>query len=354
MNKKEEKHSRIALTLLFAGLTFAILLLFIALVAIAVIIFVKTDIISIVSEVEINKALAIFLLILFSLVIGAGLSFLLSRILTGTINKVINTMNQLASGNYKARLETGSILNRHPTIVEITESFNKMATALDHTEIIHLDFINNFSHEFKTPIVSIAGFAKLLKHKDLTAEQQKEYIDIIEEESLRLANMATGVLELTKVESQTSSGTTKTYNLSEQIRSCVLLLEKQWAEKGLEPELIFDEYDITANEDMLRQVWLNLIDNAIKYSDDFGIFRITVSKNDENLAVRIMNSGTEISSEDLPFIFNKFYQADKSHASAGNGIGLALAKRIVSLHGGEITAESEKGKTVFTVILPAE
>ena len=103
MNKKEEKHSRIALTLLFAGLTFAILLLFIALVAIAVIIFVKTDIISIVSEVEINKALAIFLLILFSLVIGAGLSFLLSRILTGTINKVINTMNQLASGNYKAR-----------------------------------------------------------------------------------------------------------------------------------------------------------------------------------------------------------------------------------------------------------
>ena len=346
MNKKEEKQSRIALTLLFAGLTFAILLLFIALVAIAVIIFVKADIISIVSEVEINKALAIFLLILFSLVIGAGLSFLLSRILTGTINKVINTMNQLASGNYKARLETGSILNRHPTIVEITESFNKMATALDHTEIIHLDFINNFSHEFKTPIVSIAGFAKLLKHK--------EYIDIIEEESLRLANMATGVLELTKVESQTSSGTTKTYNLSEQIRSCVLLLEKQWAENELEPELIFDEYDITANEDMLKQVWLNLIDNAIKYSDDFGIFRITVSKNDENLAVRIMNSGTEISSEDLPFIFNKFYQADKSHASAGNGIGLALAKRIVSLHGGEITAESEKGKTVFTVILPAE
>ena len=106
--------------------------------------------------------------------------------------------------------------------------------------------------EITVPIVSIAGFAKLLKRKDLTAEQQKEYIDIIEEESLRLANMATGVLELTKVENQTSSGALNTYNLSEQIRGCVLLLEKRWAEKGLEPELIFDEYEITANEDMIN------------------------------------------------------------------------------------------------------
>ena len=354
MKNKDQRYSQAALSFLLATVVFITLLLFVGVIVGLGALMSVTGVLPDLKLDISHSGIAIFLVILFSLVIGAGISFVISRVLAKPINSVIHAMNELASGNYQARLSIGEPLKRHSTIKRVIDSFNRMASELQKTEMLRSDFINNFSHEFKTPIVSIAGFAKLLKHKDLTAEQQKEYIDIIEEESLRLANMATGVLELTKVESQTSSGTTKTYNLSEQIRSCVLLLEKRWAEKGLEPELIFDEYDITANEDMLKQVWLNLIDNAIKYSDDFGIFRITVSKNDENLAVRIMNSGTEISSEDLPFIFNKFYQADKSHTSAGNGIGLALAKRIVSLHGGEITAESEKGKTVFTVILPAE
>lgn len=352
MNKKEDRKSRIALTLLFAGLTFGILLLFLALVAVIVVVFVKTDLVSVVSSVDENKALIIFLFVLFCLIVGAGISFLLSRILTGPINKTINTINRLAEGDYKARLEIGKPLNRHPTIVEITDSFNQMAARLDKTEILRTDFVNNFSHEFKTPIVSIMGFAKLLKRGSLTPEEQREYIDVIEEESGRLSNMATGILQLSKIENQSVLSQKNRYNLSEQIRNCVLLLEKKWTEKELEPELVFDEYEIEADEALLKQVWLNLIDNAVKFSEPGCAFRISIEKKENEIHVHVANTGPDIPSESLPYIFDKFYQADESHSGKGNGIGLAVVKRIVHLHGGEVTAESSGGKTEFTVTIP--
>ena len=354
MNKKVERKSRIALTLLFAGLTFAILLLFLLMLAAFVIIFVKTDLLSIASGIKINRPLLIFLFVLFCLVVGAGVSFLLSRILTGPINRIINTINQLADGNYKARLVTGDLLSRHPTIIEVTDSFNRMAEQLDKTEILRSDFINNFSHEFKTPIVSIAGFAKLLRRGNPTPQQQEEYLEIIEEESLRLSQMATGVLDLTKIENQTVLGETTEYNLSEQLRNCVLLLEDKWAKKGLEPELLFEEYTIRANEDLLRQVWINLLDNAVKFSEPGCAFIVSAVKENGALRVSVTNTGETIPPEAFPFIFNKFYQADESHSAEGNGIGLAVAKKIVTLHGGTISAESAGGKTVFAVTLPAE
>ena len=352
MNKKEDRKSRIALTLLFAGLTFGILLLFLALVAVIFVVFVKTDLVSVVSSVDVNKALIIFLFVLFCLVTGAGISFLLSRILTGPINKTINTINRLAEGDYKARLEIGKPLSSHPTIIEITDSFNQMAARLDKTEILRTDFVNNFSHEFKTPIVSIMGFAKLLKRGNLTPEEQWEYINVIEEESGRLSNMATGILQLSKIENQNVLGPRRRYNLSEQIRNCVLLLENKWTEKGLEPELVFDEVDIEADEDLLKQVWLNLIDNAVKFSEPGCAFRISIEKKENKIQVGVANTGPDIPSESLPYIFDKFYQADESHSGKGNGIGLAVVKRIVHLHGGEADVQSAGGKTEFTVAIP--
>ena len=352
MKKKEGRNSRITLTLLFAGLTFAVLLLFLLLMSVVVIVFVKTDVVSIVSSVKINRSLFIFLFILFCLVVGAGASFLLSRILTRPINKIINTINRLASGDYKARIETGNLLSRHSTVVELTDSFNRMAEQLDKTEILRSDFINNFSHEFKTPIVSIAGFAKLLKRGNLTAAQQAEYVDIIEEESLRLVDMATGVLALTKIENRTVLGETAEFNLSEQLRNCVLLLENKWTKKRLEPELLFEEYNIRANEDLLRQVWINLLDNAIKFSEPECAFRVTATCANGTLTVSVTNTGQAIPPEAIPYVFNKFYQADESHSTEGNGIGLAVAKKIVELHGGQISAESGSVKTVLTVVLP--
>ena len=212
-------------------------------------------------------------------------------------------------------------------------------------------FRKYFSHEFKTPIISIAGFAKLLKKGNLKEEQKKEYLDIIEEESLRLSYMATNVLNLTKVENQTILTDVTSYNLSEQIRACVLLLENRWTKKKIEFSLEFDEYEINANEELLKQIWINLIDNAIKFSTDYGMIMIRIKESNDRYKISIANTGTEIPKESMPKIFNKFYQADESHASEGNGVGLAIVKKIVDLHKGSIEVESENGFTVFEIEL---
>ena len=352
MNKQTERKSRLALMLLLAGVTFAVELLFLLLIAVVVITLSGIGVLKLELTGAINRPLLIALFVLFCLIVGAGISFLLSRILTGPINKTINTINRLAEDDYKARLEISKPLSSHPTIIEITDSFNQMATRLDKTEILRTDFVNNFSHEFKTPIVSIMGFAKLLKRGNLTPEEQREYIDVIEEESRRLSNMAAGILQLSKIENQSVLEKKRLYNLSEQIRNCVLLLEKKWTEKGLEPELVFDEVDIEADEDLLKQVWLNLIDNAVKFSEQDCAFRISIENKDNEIQVHIANTGPDIPAQSQPYIFDKFYQADESHSGKGNGIGLAVVKRIVHLHGGEVTAESSGGKTEFTVTIP--
>ena len=164
--------------------------------------------------------------------------------------------------------------------------------------------------------------------------------------------MATGILQLSKIENQNVLGPRRRYNLSEQIRNCVLLLENKWTEKGLEPELVFDEVDIEADEDLLKQVWLNLIDNAVKFSEPGCAFRISIEKKENKIQVGVANTGPDIPSESLPYIFDKFYQADESHSGKGNGIGLAVVKRIVHLHGGEADVQSAGGKTEFTVAIP--
>ena len=352
MNKKSERQSRIALMLLLAGVTFAVELLFLLLIAVVVITLSGTGVLKLEITGAINRPLLIALFVLFCLIVGAGISFLLSRILTRPINKTIDTINRLAEGDYKARLEIGKPLSSHPTIIEITDSFNQMAARLDKTEILRTDFVNNFSHEFKTPIVSIMGFAKLLKRGNLTPEEQREYIDVIEEESGRLSNMAAGILQLSKIENQNVLGPRRRYNLSEQLRNSVLLLEKKWAQKGLEPELVFDEVEIEADEDLLKQVWLNLIDNAVKFSEPDCAFRISIEKTENGVRVGVADTGPDIPAASLPYIFDKFYQADESHSGKGNGIGLAVVKRIVQLHGGEVGVQSGGGKTEFTVTIP--
>jgi len=265
---------------------------------------------------------------------------------------MINKMNRLAAGDFSARLQFGRIASTHAAFEEISIAFNKMAEQLENTELLRHDFINNFSHEFKTPIVSIAGFARLLSKGNLTEEQRNAYLASILEESSRLSAMATNVLNLTKVENQTILTEITEFNLSEQIRSAVLLLEAKWATKNIELDIEFDEYYIRANEEMLKQVWINLVDNAIKFSPNGGKISIEISENHRDIEIKISNTGSEIPADKLDKIFGKFYQADESHATQGNGIGLAIVKRVVTLHGGIATAESGNGITSFTVKLP--
>ena len=166
--------------------------------------------------------------------------------------------------------------------------------------------------------------------------------------------MATNVMNLTKVENQTILTDLTTFNLSEQIRACVLLLEEKWSRKELDLDLEFPEYTIRANEELLKQVWINLLDNAIKYSPNYGEIGVRISEGPETLAVTITNYGPDIPKDKVSRIWGKFYQADESHSSEGNGIGLAVVKQVVQLHGGTATVDSGSGSTTFTVELPKQ
>lgn len=291
---------------------------------------------------------------LISMPIGLLISLVVVRFPLKPVRNLIDSMDRLASGDFQTRVNVGAIMRRYPAFVEVAESFNKMAEQLESTEMLRSDFINNFSHEFKTPIVSIAGFAKLLKRGNLPPKEQQEYLAIIEEEAMRLSYMATNVLNLTKVENQTILTDVSGFNLSEQLRSCILLLENEWERKDLELQLDLGEHSIRANEELLKQVWINLLDNAIKFAPVGHTVRVEVQRMEKRLLVSVVNTGSEIPLEKQGKIFNKFYQADESHITKGNGVGLAIVKRIVELHGGEVRVSSQNEVTTFLVELPSE
>ena len=284
-----------------------------------------------------------------SVVLGFGASAIVSIIPIRPVADIIDGLNELSTGNYNARIDLG----KHKSLKSVADAFNSLATELGNTEMLRSDFINNFSHEFKTPIVSISGFAKLLADDSLSDERRAEYLKIIEEEAGRLSDLATNVLNLSKVENMSILTEKKRFNASEQIRNCLLLLEKKWSAKNIDLDVEFGDYDIEADEELMKQVWINLFDNAIKFTPDGGKISVSVAGDARFICATITNYGAEIPSESLGKIFNKFYQGDTSHASRGNGIGLSIVKRIVDLHGGTVTVNSGDGKTVFAVTLPA-
>ena len=284
--------------------------------------------------------------------IGALFAVLMTQMPLRPIREMMDGMDRLAEGDFHTRITPGPLMSNYPHFVALTRSFNKMAEQLENTEMLRSDFVNNFSHEFKTPIVSIAGFARLLRRGTLSREQQEEYLSIIEEESRRLSGMATNVLHLTKIENQTILTDVTTYNVSEQLRNSVLLLEDEWAHKDLELVLDFDEFEISANEELMKQVFVNLLDNAIKFSPAGGTLEVDIRQDGPHTQVRISNEGDPIPPESREKIFRKFYQVDESHAAKGNGIGLAIVKQVVRLHRGSISLTCADGVNCFTVLLP--
>lgn len=341
----EDSKQTLKTSALFSVVVFAILLLVVALILLVIFILMHNGILMQGYEHFDTKAFVIGMAVC-SILLGATLTPIAARIPMRPVNTLLHAMEKLANGDYKTRLDYEGIMGRNLAAVR---TFNRLAEELDNTEMMRSDFINNISHEFKTPIVSIAGFAKLLKYGNLDEAQKKEYLDIIEEESLRLSSMATNVLNLTKIENQTILTNITEFNLSEQIRNCVLLLENKWTKKNIDFQLNFDEFNISGNEELLKEVWINLLDNAIKYSDDNSEVEVTIQQNDTFTKISVSNSGVKIPDDKIDRIFNKFYQADESHASAGNGVGLAIVKKIIELHDGSISVNSGNKKTVFTV-----
>jgi signal transduction histidine kinase len=283
---------------------------------------------------------------------GGTIAFFALRIPLKPVNQIIDRLKKLSEGDFDTEIEFSPLMNKLSSFSELSESFNRLAKELKNTEMLRGDFINNFSHEFKTPIVSIAGFAKLLKKDSLSDTERVQYLNAIEEESLRLSYMATNVLNMTKLENQTILTDLSEFNISEQLRSSILLLESKWSQKEIDLRLELDEYDIVANEEMLKQVWINLFDNAVKFVPNGGIVFVEIYDEGEGYTVKIGNSGSEIPADKLDKIWRKFYQADESHKTEGNGIGLAIVKRIIKLHNGRISVVSENNVTVFSVYIP--
>lgn len=349
---KEKKQRHFGLLLMFILVLFAADLINSGITTLAVYLLVRNGVLTVSSHVVPDAARLMLFNAALSIPIGLLVAVAVSKFPLKPIRELIDGMDRLASGDFKTRVSVGRIMRRYPDFVNVTASFNKMAQELESTEMLRSDFINNFSHEFKTPIVSIAGLAKVLKRGNLSDEEQDQYLSAIEEESMRLSYMATNVLNLTKVENQAILSEVMEYNLSEQIRSCILLLENKWSKKDIELQLEFGEHMISANEELLKQVWINLLDNAVKFTPDGHTIQVQISEIDHRLTVAVINTGSEIPKESQDKIFNKFYQADESHAAQGNGVGLAIVKRITELHGGTATVSSENEVTVFTVELP--
>ena len=347
---KIQNKERFSLTLFFAGMVF---LIFLAILLVTgAVLFVGAWLGWI--DTDVTGLPEVFFISLLVTVMGFGAVLLVMRALLKPVNLLVTQMNRLAFGDYKARLDLDKYAKSSPAFKEMSDSFNTMAQELEGTEMLRSDFINNFSHEFKTPIVSIAGFAKLLRRGNLPPEQQEEYLGIIEKESLRLADMANNVLNLTKVENQAILTDVTVFNLSEQLRSSVLLLEDKWTRKELELELEMGEIMITANRELLKQVWINLLDNAVKFAPSGATLSLSAEELEDGVRVRIRNTGSTIAPAELDRIWRKFYQVDRSHSGAGNGVGLAVVKRITQLHGGEVYAESDENSVTFTVELPRE
>ncbi len=296
-------------------------------------------------------------LIAFSLaciIIGTIASVITSKFVLARIKSVQIGMREISRGNFSVRVEEKDRKNKPSEFGELERTFNKMASDLDGIELFRNDFINNFSHEFKTPIVSIKGFARQLQSENLTDEQRREYVEIISSESDRLAKMSTNILLLTKLENQQIVSEKTTFSLDEQVRNSIILLEPRWSEKNIELDLdLPDSVEYNFNEEMLSHVWINLITNAISFTDENGKITVKLTENENSVICSISDNGIGMSEETLNRIFEKFYQGDKSHHAGGNGIGLNIVKRIIALAGGEIGVESKLGEgSTFTVILP--
>lgn len=301
-------------------------------------------------DVTYGRVLIVIICAAASITIGSFITAVSIQLPMLPVKKLIRGMTQLANGHFEERMEFREI----SAMKELSDAFNSLASELQNTEMLRSDFVNNFSHEFKTPIVSIRGFARILQRSDLTEQQRQEYVGIIVEESTRLANMATNVLNLTKLEKQTILTNQQEFNLAEQLRRCILLLEKKWESKHLNVSAEFLECLISGDEELLREVWVNLLDNAIKFSPEGGELAVCINTLDQWTEVSIRNHGPQIPPEQFKRLYDKFWQGDPSRASEGTGIGLAIVKRVVDLHGGQIDARSTPEETVFTVRLPAE
>ena len=295
------------------------------------------------------------IVLVFSYLSSATLSIVINRNVFTPLRKLTRLTEQVAKGNYDVSVKgITNIFTEKSDLGNLVNAFEDMTHELSSTEIFRNDFIHNFSHEFKTPIISIRGFARQLYKGNLTPEQQNEFAKIRMDESEHLANMSSNVLLLSKLESQEIVSDKEVFSLDEQLRTCMLVMEEQWSEKNLTIDMDLDEIEYYQNKDLLYHVWMNLFSNAVKFTKENGTIKVKCHTASDAVFVAVSDDGIGMDEETKKHIFDKFYQGDTSHATSGNGLGLSLVKRIIEMMGGRISVESTYGKgSTFIVSLPS-
>lgn len=257
---------------------------------------------------------------------------------------IIDALERIAKGDFRVRLEDRPHDNQ--MVSTLASSINKMALELEQMERLRQEFISNVSHEIQSPLTSIRGFAQALRAEHLTPEERLHYLTIIETESTRLSRITENLLRLASLEAEQVKFEPKAYRLDKQIRALILASEPQWTEKAIEMDVTLEDVTLTADEDLLSQVWVNLIHNSIKFTPPGGKVCVDLRRAGGAIAFHIQDTGIGIAAEDQARIFERFYKADpaRSRTNGGSGLGLAIVKKIVELHGGEIRVESKPGE----------
>lgn len=296
-----------------------------------------------------NPALAMLLIGILCTILGYTASYYMMTTIIAPLERLDKASQSVARGNYNVHLDyDGEIVEIRHTF----QNFNTMIQELNSVEIMRNDFIANVSHEFKTPLSSITGYVTLLQDTELTEEERNEYIQMAFFNIEKLNDLTENILRLSKLENQNTLNPPVTYRLDEQIREAIVLLEPKWSAKNINLELDLNQVMYAGQQPLLFQVWTNLISNAIKFSEENGSIFISLKDAGEYMEVLVSDNGIGMSQETLSHIFEKFYQGDSSRKEQGNGLGLALCKKILDICNGKIYVSSTPGKgSVFMVQL---
>lgn len=286
-----------------------------------------------------------------ALLLGIFISSFLGKRFLRPIRSLSAATEQVARGNFDIQVPTP----RDAEMGKLVNNFNKMTRDLASIELLQREFTSNVSHEMKTPLASIKGFAMLLQSEDITDEQRREYASIIAQESDRMSKLCAGILRLTKLEGLEELPEPTEFSLDEQLRRTIVMLEPQWSKRDIEMEIELDEVRIYTNAELLAEVWVNLLENAIRYSHEGGKIWVRLADGLDNIVVEIEDEGCGMDETTRRRCFDRFYQGDRSHSGEGNGLGLSLTGRIVQLMGGTIDVQSAEGAgSLFRVVLPRD
>jgi len=270
------------------------------------------------------------------------------------VNKILDATKRIASGDFSVKLIHSNEFSKYDEYDAIFDNINIMTAELSKNEVLKNDFISNVSHEIKTPLAVIQNYAKALQNGNLSDEKREDYLNGLIINTQKLSNLITNVLKLNKLENQQIVPEIEEFDLAELIRCCVLAYENLIENKNLDLVCDIDEVKIVSSATLLEIVFNNLISNAIKFTDE-GKICISLKEKNDNIIVKVEDTGCGITKEVGAHIFDKFYQGDSSHSSEGNGLGLSLVKKVIDLIGGEISVKSEVGKgSTFTIKLKKE